>query len=82
MDFEQMASWWPNPRVRCRPCACVAHHTVVAVDVIETFVLASSCRHTQDYLRDTHHPNDWFLNHVLNIYLNLFHDHQAALERQ
>ena len=37
---------------------------------------------TQDYLRDTHHPNDWFLNNVLNIYINLFHDHQAAATRR
>ena len=34
----------------------------------------------QDYLRDTHHPADWFLNNVLNIYLNLFRDHENAAE--
>ena len=32
-------------------------------------------RGLQTYMRDLQHPNAPFLNSVLNIYLNLWHDH-------
>ncbi len=81
--------WWTSSRWQLggRTRGCVrdlmqmSPTTAVAVKIMKIHLLSLNCC-LQDYLRDTHHPNDWFLNNVLNIYLNLFHDHHDAATRQ